>query len=170
MARTDCEIVIEAPREFVWEKANDLGSWTSLFSEYSKVDVIAEGDNRFVFRLTMYPDSNGMVWSWVSERTLNPDLWSVSARRIECGPFDHMNIEWEFNETPAGTSMQWVQEFSMKPEAPMNDEEMAEHIVTNSRVQMCRFKKIIERQWRDHLSEKEAQAGGALAMAGDCHS
>ena len=72
------------------------------------------------FRLTTHPDPeyDGQVWSWVSERTADPASYSSKSKRIETGPFEYMNIEWYFEEADGGTKMRWVQDFSMKPEAP----------------------------------------------------
>jgi aromatase len=40
--------------------------------------------------------------------------------------------------------MRWVQDFHMKPEAPVDDATMAERITMNSAVQMERIKTIVE--------------------------
>src|SRR3954454_13803941 len=41
-AHTDNTVVIDAPREFVWERMMDIESWPELFSEYSKAEVLVE--------------------------------------------------------------------------------------------------------------------------------
>jgi len=68
---TDNSIVIEAGVDFVWQMTNDLERWPDLFSEYAAVEVLDHTGDTFTFRLTMHPDENGKVWSWVSERTLD---------------------------------------------------------------------------------------------------
>src|SRR5881396_2780527 len=103
-AHTDNEVVIEAPRDFVWERMMDIESWPNLFSEYAKAEVIEEeGENKVKFRLTTHPD---------------PEYYQSKSRRIETGPFEYMNIEWYFEEEDGSTKMRWVQDFSMKPDAP----------------------------------------------------
>jgi aromatase len=97
----------------------------------------------------MHPDENGKVWSWVSERTVDRVRRTVRARRVETGPFDHMNIRWEYEETPEGTHMHWVQDFAMKPEAPVDDAWMTDNINRNSRVQMELIRDRIEKVARD---------------------
>ncbi|HBF84077.1 MAG TPA: hypothetical protein DD420_30380, partial [Streptomyces sp.] len=45
----------------------------------------------------------GKVWSWVSERVADPVTRTVRAQRVETGPFQYMNIVWEYAETAEGT-------------------------------------------------------------------
>lgn len=145
-ARTDNTVVIEAPLDFVWERMNDLENWTTLFSEYASVEVLEREGNTVRFRLTTHPDEEygGQVWSWVSERTVDPSNHTVKAHRIETGPFKYMNIEWEFEPENGGTKMRWVQEFSMNPEAPADDEQAEEYINRNTREQMDVIKGRLE--------------------------
>jgi aromatase len=138
------EILIEAPLEVVWRMTNDVESWPELFSEYAKAEIIERSGETLTFRLTMHPDSTGTVWSWVSERT--PDLArrEVRAHRIETGPFSYMNIHWKYLETPFGVKMQWLQDFEMKPEAPVDDAGMTAHLNRNTVIQMARIKSLVE--------------------------
>jgi aromatase len=145
-AHTDNEVVIAAPLDIVWEKMNDVEGWPDLFSEYAKAEIIEREGNTVKFRLTTHPDPeyDGQVWTWVSERTVDPDTHTVKAHRIETGPFDHMDIEWYFEPADGGTKMRWVQDFSMKPEAPANDEQAQEYINKNTLEQMTVIKERIE--------------------------
>lgn len=142
--RTDNAIVINAPLETVWETTNDVESWPHLFTEYAEAEILERKGNTVVFRLSMHPDENGKIWSWVSERTIDPKTHSVKARRIETGPFEFMNIEWYYEEVDGGTRMRWVQEFTMKPNAPANDEQMEVYLNTNTQKQMTVIKQQIE--------------------------
>ncbi|MBD0330040.1 MAG: SRPBCC family protein [Thermoleophilia bacterium] len=148
MPRTDNSVVIEAPLDYVWERMNDVESWPDLFTEYASAEILEREGNTITFRLTTHPDPeyDGQVWSWVSERTVDREARTVTARRIETGPFDHMNIEWYFEPEGDGTKMRWVQEFSMKPTAPANDEEAEEYINRNTREQMTAIKERLEQR------------------------
>jgi aromatase len=143
-AHTDNEIVINAPLELTWRVTNDVDDWPNLFSEYASVEVLERDGNRVVFRLTMHPDRDGQVWSWVSERIADPATRTVRARRIETGPFDHMHIQWVYDEVPGGTRMRWIQDFAMKPDAPVDDAWMTNNINHNSQVQLALIKQKIE--------------------------
>ncbi|ACZ87057.1 SRPBCC family protein [Streptosporangium roseum] len=141
---TDNAIVIKAPMELVWDMTNDVASWPQLFSEYATAEILERGGDTVTFRLTMHPDEEGRVWSWVSERTADPVKREVRAHRIETGPFEFMNIYWEYREVEDGVRMRWVQDFHMKPQAPADDDGMTEHLNRNTAIQMDRIKGLVE--------------------------
>ena len=148
-AHTDNTVEIDAPRDYVWERMMDIESWPDLFTEYAKAEVIEEDGNHVKFRLTTHPDPeyDNQVWSWVSEREADPDSYTSKSRRIETGPFEFMDIAWSFEETEGGgTLMRWVQDFSMKPSAPADDETAQEYMNKNTRVQMAAIKEKLEAQ------------------------
>jgi aromatase len=143
---TENEVVINAPMDLVWDMTNDVANWTDLFTEYATAEILSEEpDGRVTFRLSMHPDENGKVWSWVSERTPDPAARRVTARRVETGPFEYMNIEWTYSEVDGGVKMKWVQDFHMKDEAPADDEWMTNNINTNSPIQMAHIKEKVEK-------------------------
>jgi aromatase len=141
---TENAIVVHAPMERVWAMTNDVASWPRLFTEYASAEILHRDGDTVRFRLTMHPDENGRVWSWVSERTGDPVTRTVHARRIETGPFEYMHIRWDYQEVEDGVRMRWVQDFHMKPEAPVDDAGMAARINHNTPIQMAGIKKIIE--------------------------
>jgi quercetin dioxygenase-like cupin family protein/ribosome-associated toxin RatA of RatAB toxin-antitoxin module len=144
-AHTECRIEIDAPLNYVWRRMNDVASWPNLYTEYASVEVLEQAENKVTFRITMHPDEQGRVWSWVSERITDPVARTVYARRVETGPFEFMNIFWYFTELgPERTRMCWVQDFAMKPTAPIDDAGMAERITTNSKIQMEVIKRRLE--------------------------
>jgi aromatase len=143
-AHTDNAIVISAPMDLVWTMTNDVPSWPTLFSEYAAAEVLSQQDSTLRFRLTMHPDENGQVWSWVSERTADADTRTVRAHRVETGPFEYMNITWTYREVGSGVEMRWIQDFHMKELAPVDDEAMTDRINRNSAVQMERIKSVVE--------------------------
>ena len=147
-AHTDNAVDVKAPLEFVWERMMDVESWPTLFSEYAKAEIVERDGDTIQFRLTTHPDPDyeGKVWSWVSERIADPKSHSSKSRRIETGPFQYMTIEWFFEEIPDGTRMRWVQDFSMNPGAPSNDEQAEEYMNKNTKTQMGVIKERLETQ------------------------
>jgi aromatase len=141
---TDNSIYIDADIDHVWRMTNDLSTWPDLFTEYSEVTILAETENWFRFQLTMHPDESGRVWSWVSERTLDEAAREVRARRVEPGPFEFMDIRWTYAPDGDGTLMRWVQDFRMRPEAPIDTEAMTRRIDANSKVQMAIIRDKVE--------------------------
>jgi aromatase len=156
---TENEITIAAPLDLVWDITNDIENWPRLFSEYASVEVLDREGDRTMFRLTMHPDDEGRVWSWVSQRVVDRTACTVRAHRVETGPFQYMRIYWEYTETltPKGTRMRWVQDFAMKPDAPVDDAGMTEMINRNSRTQMALIRDKIEQ------AAEERNAAAALA-------
>ena len=148
---TENAVDIAAPLPLVWEITNDVARWTELFTEYAVAEILHREGDTVRFRLTMHPDENGTSWSWVSERTADPASREVHARRVETGPFEYMRIHWRYDEIPGGTRMTWVQDFAMKPTAPVDNAGMTERINNNSKVQLAVIRERIER----------AYAGGA---------
>ncbi|MEY9908988.1 aromatase [Catenulispora sp. MAP12-49] len=143
---TENTVVINAPLDLVWQVTNDLENWPTLFSEYASVEVLDRTGELTRFRLTMHPDENGQVWSWVSERETDREGRCVTARRVEPGPFEFMDIRWEYSEVPGGTSMRWIQDFAMKPTAPVDDAGMTQRINHNSRIQMDLIREKVEKR------------------------
>ncbi|WP_405997844.1 SRPBCC family protein [Streptomyces sp. NBC_00829] len=146
---TENEITVAAPLDLVWDMTNDIENWPDLFSEYASVDILERAGDTTTFRLTMHPDENGTVWSWVSERTTDRKGRKVTARRVETGPFQHMNIRWEYSEVAGGTRMHWTQDFAMKPDAPVDDDWMTDNINRNSKIQMELIRDKIEQRDRE---------------------
>lgn len=149
---TSNSIVIAAPRPLVWEITNDVTGWPRLFTEYRSVEVLERRGNRVLFRLTMVPDENGIAWSWVSERTIDPERYEVRAHRVETGPFAYMHIHWRYDEVPGGTRMTWIQDFDMRPTAPVDTAAMVDRINANTRVQMEIIRERIERIAQDRAN------------------
>ena len=142
---TDNSVLIDAPLELVWELTNDLAGWPELFTEYASVEILDERDGAYTFRLTMHPDPQGRVWSWVSARTPDPATHTVRAHRVETGIFKYMNLFWEYTQEPGGVRLRWVQDFELKPEAHTDDAGMTEHLNSSSRIQQEHIRERVEK-------------------------
>jgi len=136
--------VINAPIDLVWDMTNDVESWPNLFTEYAETEILERRGDTIRFRLTMHPDEQGNVWSWVSDRTPDRDNRTVEAHRVETGPFEYMNLRWEYREIADGVEMRWMQDFNMKPEAPRDNQQMMDHLNRATREQMSVIKSRIE--------------------------
>jgi aromatase len=55
-----------------------------------------------------------------------------------------MDIHWSYAPEDGGTRMRWVQDFRMRPEAPIDTEGMTRRIDANSKVQMQIIKDKVE--------------------------
>jgi aromatase len=147
---TDNAVVIDAPLDLVWETMNAVERWPELFTEYASAEILERNGDTVRFRLTTHPDPEhgGEVWSWESERTIDPATHSSRAHRTERGPFEFMHIDWSFAAVDGGTEMRWRQQFAMKPEAPADDAGVQEYLNRNTRIQMQVIKERLEAAWR----------------------
>jgi aromatase len=143
-AHTDNAVLIDAPMQLVWEMTNDIPSWPTLFSEYASAEILQRTGDTVRFRLTTHPDGAGNTWSWVSERIASPRTRTVRAHRIEPGWFEYMHILWSYRQTPHGVELRWIQDFTMKPDAPLDDAAMATRINANTAAQQARIKNLVE--------------------------
>lgn len=159
-------VVIDAPMDLVWERTNDVASWTELFSEYSVAEILEQDGPTVTFRLALHPDENGKVWSWVSRRTTDAATRTVRAHRVETGPFEYMNIHWEYTQTDEGVRMQWTQDFHMKDGAPLDDKGMTDRINRNSLVQLEVIKAGIEAAARAQRTPFADLAGKRILVTG----
>ena len=152
---TENSIRINAPFALVWHITNDIQNWPDLFTEYARVDIVERQDDTVRFRLTMHPDEQDRVWSWVSERTALREVRTVFAHRVETGPFEYMHIRWRYTDDGPSTVMTWTQDFTMRPSAPVDDEGMVRHINANSAIQMDVIKKKVEEAARGWAQRPE---------------
>ncbi|MCU1686720.1 MAG: putative polyketide cyclase [Amycolatopsis sp.] len=143
---TENTVFIKAPLELVWEVTNDVANWPSLYSEYAAAEILEQDTQRVIFRLTTVPDEEDRTWTWVSERRPDPATHTVQAKRIDPGPFEHMDIFWSYRERDGGTEMLWRQEFHLRDDAPLDDETMRARINANTLVQMGLIKQRLE-EW-----------------------
>ena len=141
---TEQSIVIRAPFQLVWDMTNDVAGWPRLFTEYAAAEIIERTGDTVTFRLTMHPDENGKVWSWVSQRRADTGRREVHAHRVETGPFEYMKIFWSYAEEDDGVRMTWIQDFHMKPDAPVDDDQMTKRLNHNSPIQLQVIKDRVE--------------------------
>ncbi|WP_433336598.1 cupin domain-containing protein [Spirillospora sp. CA-294931] len=152
---------IDASVPFVFAQTNDVRGWPDLFSEYSKAEVLEEGENSITFRLTMHPDEQGREWSWVSTRVWDPETFTVRSRRVEKGPFEFMNITWTFEALADDrTRMRWTQDFEMKDGAPLDTAGMTERINVNTGIQMKLIKDKVEQRRRTVVGFHDVPSNG----------
>jgi aromatase len=55
-----------------------------------------------------------------------------------------MTIRWEYRCVGDDVEMRWLQDFHLKPTAPVDDAAMTERINRNTPIQMARIKQLIE--------------------------
>ena len=141
---TDNEIVIAASLEEVWQTANDLTLWPELYKhEYSAVEVLEREPSRVVFKLTTLP-REGTTHSWTSERHVDYEQATATARRLDLGPFRYMHLFHAATWDGTQTTLRWVQDFELRPESGISEPAMQAHINHSSQRNLLRHKEFIE--------------------------
>jgi aromatase len=145
MGLTINEIWINRDIDTVFDVTNQIDRWKDLFSEYQESTIISRDGNKIKFKLTTYPDENGRIKSWVSERVINKENYNCEAVRIDPKfPFSFMIIYWEYKSQKNGTLMKWVQKFETDPDSKMTDKQLEEYLNKNTKIQMSVIKEKIE--------------------------
>lgn len=144
---TENQIVIFRDFKHVFELTNRIDLWTKLFTEYQHSEVISQEGNVIHFRLTTWPEGARPSRTWTSVRTIMPDERKAVARRLDpTFPFEHMDIEWLYEELPGkdGVIMTWIQSFKVHPECAFSTEQMESFLNANTRTQMRSVKANVE--------------------------
>ena len=139
-------VLIEAPVDDVLRLTNNVRTWPDLFTEYAASEVLEETADTVTFRLTTRPDESGQQWSWVAQRRTDLARRSTYSERLpSSGPFERMVIRWWYD--PIGeerTVMTWEQEFTMKPDAPVSEEQATNYLNKQTRIQQQVIKERVE--------------------------
>ncbi len=140
-------IAIEAPVDEVFRLTNDVRTWPALFTEYLSSEIIEESPGDVTFRLTTHPDENGQSWSWIARRQTNFERKSTySEREPSSGPFARMEIRWWYDSLgPTTALMTWEQEFTIKPDAPISEQEATDYLNKQTRIQQRVIKERVEK-------------------------
>ena len=102
-------------------------------------------DNRIVIAAPLE-----RVWALTNDVTRWPYLFSeyasaeILATEDNYVRFEYMDIRWEYRVVGDAVEMRWLQDFALKPTAPVDDAAMTEQINRNTPVQMERIKHLIE--------------------------
>ena len=139
-------VLIEASVDDVFRLTNNVRTWPTLFTEYQSSEVLEETDVCVTFRLTTHPDEDGQQWSWIAQRHTNKDRRSTYSERMpSSGPFQRMEIRWWYDAIgEKRTLMTWEQEFTLKPEAPVTEEQATAYLNKQTKIQQSVIKERVE--------------------------
>lgn len=150
--RTENSIVVYGDSNQIFDLTNRIELWPELFTEYERVEVLEQEENFVKFRLTMFPEKDGTIKSWVSERRVDKSKWEARAQRLDpLYPFAKMDIHWTYELLPHGLGviMTWVQEFEPHEKFPFDVYRMESHLNLSTRIQMKVVKKAVEERLLD---------------------
>ena len=154
-------VLIEASVDNVFKHTNDVRTWPTLFSEYESSEVIEETENSVTFRLTTHTDEDGQQWSWIAHRQTNQERRSTySERKPSSGPFERMEIRWWYDPVAENqTVMTWEQEFTMKAEAHVTEEQATAYLNKQTKIQQSIIKERVEQAYPNATPANETRRG-----------
>ncbi|MFI9505109.1 aromatase/cyclase [Nocardia sp. NPDC052566] len=97
------EITIAAPAAVVYRLIAEVENWPRIFPPTIHVDQVSTGDREE--RIRIWATANGEPKSWVSRRTLDPDLFRIRFQQeVSAPPVAAMRGEWIIEPESADTS------------------------------------------------------------------
>jgi aromatase len=117
----DTHVFVRAPLDVTWEVANRRDGRHEIVDE-------DPGRHSIVYRVTTPPDLNGCRWSYLAERISDPARRVAYARRWGNPHFRYSYAFWQYREVEGGSEIRCVTDFELRPDAPVDDRQMAEII------------------------------------------
>jgi len=97
--QTGNSIIIQAPREAIFETAADLANWPRILPHYRYIRFLEHNKQRSIVEMAAL--RSGIPISWTSEFVVDRDRMEL--RFLHLKKFTRgMKVVWTFKETPAG--------------------------------------------------------------------
>jgi uncharacterized membrane protein len=97
--QTGNSILIQAPRDMVFETAADLEQWPRILPHYRYIRYLERRPGRNIVEMAAV--RSGIPVSWTSEQVI--DRENMQVRFLHLKAFTRgMRVVWTFTETPAG--------------------------------------------------------------------
>ncbi|HEX4668283.1 MAG TPA: SRPBCC family protein [Chthoniobacterales bacterium] len=97
--QTGNSIIIQAPRETIFETAADLANWPRILPHYRYIRFLERNSQRSIVEMAAV--RSGIPISWTSEFVV--DRARMELRFLHLKKFTRgMKVVWTFKETPAG--------------------------------------------------------------------
>ncbi|MGI8889795.1 MAG: type II toxin-antitoxin system RatA family toxin [Chthoniobacterales bacterium] len=97
--QTGNSIIIQAPREAIFETAADLAQWPRILPHYRYIRFLSERPERSIVEMAAV--RSGIPISWTSEFIADRDR--LELRFLHLKAFTRgMKVVWTFKDTPAG--------------------------------------------------------------------
>lgn len=100
---TTNSIIMQAPREKIFETAADLEQWPRILPHYRYIRYLERGPERNVVEMAAV--RSGIPISWTSEEVIDRDRMEVRFHHLKAFTRG-MDVVWTFTDTPAGVLVQ----------------------------------------------------------------
>ena len=97
--KTTNSIIMQAPRELIFETAADLELWPRILPHYRYIRYLERGPDRNVVEMAAV--RSGIPISWTSEEVIDRERMEVRFHHLKAFTRG-MDVVWTFTETPAG--------------------------------------------------------------------
>lgn len=108
---TGNSIIIQAPREAIFEAAANLELWPKILPHYRYIDYVERSPDRNV--VVMAAVRAGIPISWTSEQEIDREKCEVRFRHLKSWT-KGMMVTWSFKETPAGVLVEIIHDLRFR--------------------------------------------------------
>jgi ribosome-associated toxin RatA of RatAB toxin-antitoxin module len=108
---TATTLLMNAPRERIFETAANLEEWPRLLPHYRYIKYLERGPERNVVEMAAVRD--GIPISWVSEQFIDRAAQQVRFNHLRAWT-KGMKVVWTFRETPAGVLVEILHDLNFR--------------------------------------------------------
>lgn len=137
-------VLIHASMDQVWRVTRDVASWAVLFAENVGVEMLGRDGGLMRFQLTVRPDDVDVITGRVAEGTLDEHTRTVTVRRLDLGPFESMDLRWQYVPEGGGVRAHWTQRFAVKPVAGADTTVARRYLERLAGFEMANFALLVE--------------------------
>ena len=108
---TATSILMQAPRERIFETAADLAGWPRFLPHYRYIKYLERSPGRNVVEMAAIRD--GIPISWVSEQIIDRSRLEVHFNHLKAWT-KGMRVVWTFRETPVGVLVEILHDLNFR--------------------------------------------------------
>jgi ribosome-associated toxin RatA of RatAB toxin-antitoxin module len=126
---TGNSILMQAPRETIFETAANLELWPQILPHYRYIRYLKRGGDRNV--VVMAAQRTGIPIKWTSEQVVDRAKCEVRFHHLKAFT-KGMRVVWTFTETPAGVRVEILHdlEFRVRALAPLADRVIGDFFIS----------------------------------------
>lgn len=104
-------IIMNAPRELIFETAADLSLWPKILPHYRYINYLERAPDRNV--VVMAARRAGIPIAWTSEQIIDRAKGEIHFHHLKAWT-KGMHVVWRFQETPAGVMVEIVHDLRFR--------------------------------------------------------
>src|SRR4051812_24783012 len=108
---TGNSIIMQAPRELIFETAANLELWPKILPHYRSIRYLERGPERNL--VVMAAVRLGLPIAWTSEQIIDREKLEIHFHHLKAWT-KGMHVVWSFKETPAGVLVEIVHDLRFR--------------------------------------------------------